>query len=328
MFEVSLKNKKSFECSPETTLFEGARNAGILLEHSCLAARCSSCKVRVVDGETLDMNDEFILTEDEKKNGFILSCNAKPLSDISLDIEDLGDVQLTRPKTFPAKINNIEQISPSVAEVTLRMPPKSDFSYLAGQYVNIIKGSVRRSYSIANAPNKEGTLDFLIKNYPGGSMSEYIFTKAKANDLLRVEGPLGTFFYRHSSSEVLVFLATGTGIAPVKALLEEIYLEEENHRGKKIMVIWGSRYPNDLFWTPLFEYENFEFIPVLSRSGDEWEGEIGYVQDILMNKISDFSKVEVYACGSDAMISSAKKTLIQKGLQEHKFHADAFVQSN
>jgi CDP-4-dehydro-6-deoxyglucose reductase len=328
MYTITLKNGKSYSCSASDTLFHGAKANGILLDHSCLAARCSSCKVRVLEGTTESMQEENILTTVEIDKGYVLSCNVKPKSDIKLDVVDLGEYNLSPSRTLPAKIQSLELLTPSVLKVILRMPPTQKFNFLAGQYVNIIKGSIKRSYSIANNVSDSGQLEFLIKNYPGGEMSKYFFDEAKKNDLLRIEGPLGSFFLRSTVAHNLVFLATGTGIAPVKAMLEQIYLNRESYRDKCIYVLWGGRYLEDLFWKPIFELENFHYVPVLSRENPDWKGAGGYIQNVLLNLIDDLGDTEVYACGSNQMIEAAHELLTSKGLSDDKFYSDAFVQSN
>ncbi|WP_339916184.1 FAD-binding oxidoreductase [Yeosuana marina] len=329
MFEVQLKNEKIFSCDSETNILAAAEQAGLILEHSCLNARCRSCKVKVLEGEVVNEQEEFVLSHDEIKDGFVLSCNAKPISNIKLDIEDLGDVKFHKSTVLPAKIDVIETIGADILRLILRLPPSSKFKFLPGQYVNIIKGDIKRSYSIANIPREDNKIEFYIRKYDKGLMSEYFFSKAKVNDLLRLEGPLGTFFYRKNESiKDIIFLATGTGIAPVKAILEEFNEHPEYINDKNIWLFWGGRYQKDIFFNPEINLKNFIFTPVLSRENKEWQGEKGYVQDVLLRQDIDFENAVVYACGSNNMILSAKKLLIKNNLKEHNFYSDAFVSSN
>lgn len=328
MFTVELKNGKTYRCAETETLFLGAKTNGLLLEHSCLTARCSSCKVQVIEGDTINVQQESVLSQEERDKGYVLSCNVKPLTDVKLNTVDLGDLNIPTSKTLPAKIQSIEQLTSSVLKIILRLPPTQEFNFLSGQYVNLIKGSIKRSYSLASTSSGNNELEFLIKNYEGGAMSTYFFKEAQKNDLLRMEGPLGTFFLRENTATNLVFLATGTGIAPVKAILEQIFSEIDSYNSKKIYVLWGGRYLEDLFWKPILEMPNLNFIPVLSRENVGWQGAMGYIQDILLEIIKDFSSTEVYACGSNQMIESAHQLLISRGLPESRFHSDAFVQTN
>lgn len=158
MFEITLKNNKYFSCDSDTTIFDAAKKAGIILDHSCLSARCSSCIVKVISGVTEDREEELVLSEKEKKENFVLSCNAKPLSDLKLDIEDLGDVQFFDKKILPAKISAIEKINSDVLKIIFRLPPTAKFQFNSGKYVNIIKGNLIRSYSIANCSDHKNQL--------------------------------------------------------------------------------------------------------------------------------------------------------------------------
>lgn len=330
MFQVTLKNGKSFSCETNDTIFEGAKKNGIILEHSCLTARCKSCAVQIESGTVSEKLDDLVLSEEEKLNRWVLSCNVIPTSNIVLDIDDLGDIKLFEKKIIPSKIQSIVKRTENVIEVSLRLPPNSNFEYNSGQYVNIIKGDIKRSYSIANSFEQNALLSFFIKKYDNGLMSNYWFKEAKVNDLLRIEGPLGSFFVRENDQENIIFLATGTGVAPIKAILENLCKSEQNFSSKKIWLFVGARNENDLFWNPceLLNINDINYIPVLSRASSEWVGERGYIQDIVIKLRLSLTNSHVYACGSNAMIESAKKLLIENGLNKTHFFSDAFVQSN
>ena len=328
MFTIKLKNNKSFQCDENLTIFEAARRNNIFLEHSCLSARCRSCIVKVLSGETKDCEQDLILCEEEKNQNFVLSCNTKPISDLKLDIEDLGDIELYHKKIVPAKISSIKKINNDVIKVVFRLPPTSKFQFNSGQYVNLIKGNLNRSYSIANSSDHKNQLEFFIKKYTNGLMSAYFFKEAKINDLLRLEGPIGTFFHRDSSFKNIIFLATGTGIAPIKSILEGLDKSHEQYQNKDFWVIVGARYQDDLFWEPNLKNLNIKYIPVLSRQVNDWNGAKGYVQDIVLKRQIDLEDTQVYACGSNDMINSAKELFFKNNLKENNFFSDAFVQTN
>uniref|UniRef100_UPI0040489365 FAD-binding oxidoreductase n=1 Tax=Algoriphagus sp. TaxID=1872435 RepID=UPI0040489365 len=330
MAKVSLSNGKSFLCVENSTIFEAAKSHDIALEHSCLIARCKSCIVKLDSGETRDKLDDLVLTKMERQNGYRLACNSIPITDVSIDVEDLGDVVLFEKKNVPAKISTITRLTEDALYVELRFPPNATLLYNPGQYVNLSKGELRRSYSIANAISNENVLTFFIKKYEAGLMSKYWFEDAKIDDLLRVEGPLGSFFLRNLENKNIIFLATGTGIAPVKAILEWVNQNANDFTSKNIWVFYGARYDQDLYWNPieLNTIPNFKFIPVLSRPSNQWRGERGYVQDVLLRNILNLKDAQVYACGSSEMIESAKAVLIQNGLDRRRFFSDAFVPTN
>lgn len=328
MYQIKLKNNKIFSCDKDSTIFEAAKNNNIVLEHSCLNSRCRSCVVKVISGKTINKEEELVLTQDDKNENFVLSCNAKPLSDLELDIEDLGDIILYDKKIIPSKINNIENLTDDVLKITLRIPPNSNFKFNSGQYVNILKGDLSRSYSIANCSKHKNQLEFFIKKYQNGLMSNYFFEEAKTNDLLRLEGPIGTFFFRDSVLKNIVFLATGTGIAPIKSILQELEKNSVDYPNKKFWVIVGARFKEDLFWKPNFENLNIKYIPVISRPENNWDGEKGYVQDIVIKQQIDLEITQVYACGSKNMINSAKELFFKNNLKENNFFYDTFIQTN
>jgi CDP-4-dehydro-6-deoxyglucose reductase, E3 len=330
MFQITLKNGKAFSCDANETIFEAAKKNGIILEHSCLLARCRSCAMQIESGTKYDKLDDLVLSADEKSNNWALSCNSIPTSDLVLDLEDLAGINIFEKKIIPAKIHAINELNDSVVEVSIRLPPNSNFAYNSGQYVNISKGDIKRSYSIANSYEQNAMLTFFIKKYEYGLMSNYWFGVAKVNDLLRVEGPLGSFFLRENEQENIIFLATGTGVAPIKAILEKLSKSTNQFTNKNLWFFVGARYENDLIWNPseLSSINNLKYVPVLSKASNVWEGEKGYVQDIVIKHNIPLTKAQVYACGSNNMIESAKKLLVDNGLNKTHFFSDAFVQSN
>lgn len=326
MFSISLKNNIHFLCASEDTILVGAQKGTIALDHSCKTGRCQSCKAKVIDGTSIATIDEVGLSDQDKLKGYILTCIRKPTSDLMLDVEDLNAYALEHVRTIPSKVDKITVVTPDVIELQLRLPPQANFKYLSGQYINIIKGDYRRSYSIA-CSNSNQNLVFYIRNYEGGKFSQYLFKEAKINDLLRIEGPIGTFFYRETSKKNIVFLATGTGIAPVKAMLEQM---DENHSeviNKIIYLFFGGRTEKDLFWEPKFTNVNVVFVPVLSRSDDKWNGAKGYVQDVVLSNDIDLKDSVFYACGSENMIKDSRELVLNKGVSEDAFYSDAFISS-
>lgn len=297
------------------------------MAYSCRNGRCSSCKCKLLHGNTVALSDELGLSEQEKADGWILGCvRAAGDGDVMLETEDFGGIHPPVARTVPCRIHSLTLLSADVMKVVLRLPPTVDFAFLPGQYVDVIgQHGVRRSYSLASGPAPDKLIELHIRAVPGGAMSDYWFNRAKENDLLRVNGPLGTFFLRHAGGRDLVFLATGTGIAPVKAILESIDLLPEGERPRSITLYWGGRTPADLYWDGAGIKAAYRHVPVLSRAGDGWTGGRGYVQDACLADGFDFARAIVYACGSDAMIHSAKALLVNAGLPERCFYSDAFV---
>jgi len=282
----------------------------------------------VINGTTRVLKSESGLTEQEKAEGWILSCVRAVETDVVLEVDDLGSIEIPLAKTFPCRISEIKLLESDVIQVLLRLPPTAIFHFLPGQYIDVIgPNGIRRSYSLANANFADRLLELHIRAVEGGVLSQYWFSQAKPNDLLRLNGPLGTFFLRESAGLDLIFLVTGTGIAPVKAILESmVQLDSEKHP-KSVTVFWGSRKSQDLYFNVADIPGSHTYIPVLSRPSEDWTGSRGYVQDVLLETKPDLSNVAVYACGSDAMIHSAKTCLVQAGLPVNCFYSDAFVSS-
>lgn len=221
MFTVTIANGKTFTAAEGESLLDAALRQHITLDYSCRTGRCSTCRSRVSPGTTVPLRDETGLSAAEQAEGYVLTCVRGACSDVLLDIEDLGDVTLPDPKTVPCRIHALDKLSHDVVRVVLRTPPATPLAFLPGQYIDVIGAAgLRRSYSVANAPQEDHLIELHIREVPDGQMSQYWFRDAKLNDLLRLRGPLGTFFLRGYADRDLIFLATGTGIAPVKAMLE------------------------------------------------------------------------------------------------------------
>ena len=326
MVMISTTNGTAFEQIVEESILDSAEKANITFPYSCRDGRCSSCKCKVLSGETECLSQELGLTENERLQGWILSCVRTAKTNLELEVEDLGNLPLIKPKTFPCKVDSIRKISNDIIIVVLRLPPSSKVKYYCGQYIDIIADDIRRSYSIANAP-ANNRIELHIKKVEHGSMSEYWFEKVEQDDLLRINGPLGTFFLRDVVGKNLVFLATGTGIAPVKAILESLNCKPKNEQPDSVAVYWGGRTPSDLYWN-LSECDYpVRYEPVLSRPLADWLGAVGYVQDAFLATSPDLTKTVVYACGSDDMIQSASKLLSDHGLGHGQFYSDAFLAS-
>lgn len=329
MTTVTLSNEKTFLCEPGLTLLDSAKKHGLVLEYSCRSGRCGVCRAVAMGDTEVIHHDESVLSPEEVASGYILTCCRTALSDVQLDIEDLSLFADIKSKTFPCRVDSFTRLSDDVVEVFLRLPPTSPLNYVPGQYVDVIgKNGVRRSYSIANAPRRDGKLGLQIRQVLGGVMSQYWFDEIASNDLLRIEGPLGTFALRNTSATNLVFLATGTGIAPVKAILEQLKSNPEQVANKKIWIYWGGRYTTDFYWQPELDSPPITFVKVLSRPDDTWSGRIGYVQNVVEDDGILLADAVVYACGSEHMIHSAKEKLVTLGLPQKNFYSDAFVSSN
>jgi CDP-4-dehydro-6-deoxyglucose reductase len=232
---------------------------------------------------------------------------------------------------MPCKVAKIETPAEDVAVLYLKLPANERLQFLAGQYIDILlKDGARRAYSLANAPHDDSFLQLHIRRVPGGSFSDLVFTQMHEKALLRFEGPLGTFFLREDSDKPILLLASGTGFAPVKAMLEHAF-----HHGIKrpITLYWGAHNLTHLYMLDLprkweREHANFRFVPVLSEPApeDHWQGRTGFLHEAVMEDFADLEGHQVYACGSPIMVEAAHQALTsQRKLPDEEFYSDAFT---
>jgi CDP-4-dehydro-6-deoxyglucose reductase len=323
--KIVAKENKIFEGTADQSILESALKANLVFEYSCKTGQCGVCKTTLIDGEVLELQQQISLTEKQKEEKKILICCCAPKTDIIIDAEDLSALHGIEIKILPARIKKIKKYTNNIIEVILRFPPTTNFRFLEGQYLDVIRNDIRRSYSIASTSNKI-EVSLLIKRFESGKMSDYWFNHAKENDLLRIEGPKGTFFLKESCKAMLLF-ATGTGIAPIISILNGLE-EDENYQQKNpINLYWGNRYPEEFIWQPDFKKIKVNFSKVCSRPSEGWLHDTGYVQNVALQNQHDLVNCLVYACGSNEMIQSAKQLFIKYGLPENQFYSDAFVQS-
>jgi CDP-4-dehydro-6-deoxyglucose reductase, E3 len=331
---VTLSNHTCFDSEPGTSVLDAALARGVVLEHSCRTGRCGSCKARVVHGKSTMLRDATSLTTDESDRGWILTCVSEALTDLQLDIEDLGALAGLQARVTPARIERLTLLTPDVMEIELRLPPRASFEFLAGQYVDVTGPTgIRRSYSIASSSAQNQSIRLQIRRMEGGALSAYWFEQAKINDLLRFNGPRGTFYLRPSAGLDLVFLATGTGIAPICSMLAQLAAAPAEEQPRSVTLYWGGRHGEDLYTDPSTLLPSLRYVAVLSRGDVGWHGASGHVQDVLAHEVAHgrapaLAGCAVYACGSERMIHGSRRLLTDLGLPGRRFYSDAFVSSN
>ncbi|MBU6468024.1 MAG: CDP-6-deoxy-delta-3,4-glucoseen reductase [Betaproteobacteria bacterium] len=321
-----------FQCDQEDTILEGAQKEGLVLPFGCRSGACGSCKGKVLDG-SLDRGEyqSSALTEEEVSQGFALLCCAKPTSDVTIEIRQVNGMKDIHIKKLPCRVESIEKPNHDVAILKLKLPAQEKFEFLAGQYIDfLLKDGKKRSFSLANAPHEAGIIELHIRNYPGGSFSQYVFNELKEKIILRFEGPLGTFFLREDSDKPIIFMAGATGFAPIKGIIESA-----KHKGitRPMVLYWGVRSKQDLYYYELAQSwvnEQFTFIPVLSEplAEDHWQGRTGLVHEAILADYQDLSGYQVYACGAPIMVESGFNTFTKtRGLPEDEFYSDPFTPS-
>lgn len=307
----------SFRVDNSETILQAALRQNIALPYSCKTGKCNSCVATAkVEGQ-------------EPSN--IRTCTTVPDQDMTLELELLTELNGIQVKTLPCRIDSLEQASEDIIILMLRLPPNQTLPFISGQYIDLIKGDIRRSYSIASTPQAD-KIELHLRKVEQGKFSQYLFEQAKVNDLLRIEGPFGTFFRRKASiaaKKPLIFLAGGTGFAPVKSMVQSIIATQET---TPIWIYWGNQTAAGFYSALPTEWEkNYEWInyyPVCSAPSPSWQGRTGLVHHAVLTDFADLSAMDIFACGSPAMIEAAKSDFIQAGLIPSAFYADAFLPSN
>jgi CDP-4-dehydro-6-deoxyglucose reductase len=332
-FQITIKpSEHSFACDDGETVLAAAMRADLMIPYGCRNGACGTCKGRILDGAVdYGAHQPGTLTDTEKAQGLALFCVAKPKGPLTIEVREVrraGDIQIRK---LPCRIEKIDRAAPDVAVVSLKLPANERLQYLAGQYIDLLlKDGRRRSFSIATPPENDALLELHIRHVPGGYFSGQLFNEFKGREILRFEGPLGTFYLREDSDKPIVFIAGGTGFAPIKAVLEHAL----NHDVQRPMVLyWGVRSLRDLYLPDLpgtwqQRHPDFRFIPVLSEPlpEDRWQGRTGLVHQAVMIDFPDLSGYQVYACGGPAMIDAAKRDFTtQCALPETEFFADSFT---
>lgn len=329
MYQILLTNGTAFKQIDGKSILESAEHAGIQLPYSCRSGRCRACLCAVVEGETGLLVEELARDKDAKDGSEILSCARFAKSDLVLDAKEIN-LDLPSARTYPAKVDEIVFAGDGdVALVTLRLPPSSEFRFIPGQFLDVFGvADSARSYSIERFDEAKKTVKIHLKRIINGVFSDYIFERARPHDLLRVKGPLGTFFLSDVAGKDLIFLATGTGVSPILAMLRSLRDLDPSLRPRSVLLYWGVRRRTD-FYIDVSEFrEECEVNLVLSQPDDDWDGRVGHVQDVLTAMHPDVSNARVYACGSPTMIASAVELLTSRGLDSQCFFSDAFVASD
>jgi len=309
-----------------------ALRQGFVLPYGCKNGACGSCKGKILSGSVdYGVYQPKALTEVEKAQGKALFCQAKPLSDLVLEARAIGAAKDIQIKKLPCRVQKLERVADDVMLLQLKLPANEKLVFLAGQFIEfLLKDGSRRSFSIANPPHAAELIELHVRHVAGGHFTDHVFEKMKERDILRFEGPLGTFFLREDSDKPIVFVASGTGFAPIKSIVEHAF-----HIGVKrqMVMYWGARTRPDLYMLDLplkwqAEHDNFSFVPVLSDSPpeDNWPGRTGLVHHAVMQDFPDLSGYQVYACGGPPMIDAALKTFVEtRALPRNEFFADSFT---
>jgi CDP-4-dehydro-6-deoxyglucose reductase len=323
----------TFPVNDGETVLAAALREGIVIAYGCRNGVCGTCKGRLIEGAVdYGTYQDKAMTEAERQSGMALFCQARPRSDLVIQCRELGmAVKGLQIRMMPARVMKMTRAAPDVMLLELKLPANDKFVFLAGQYVDLIlRDGTRRSFSMANAPHDSEFLTLHLRNY-GGPFSQHVFGAMKEKDIVRIEGPFGTFFLREDSAKPVVLLASGTGFAPIKAIVEHAL-----HAGMRrpMTLYWGCRVRSDLYLHELASRWHQEgllrYIPVLSdaATSDHWDGRTGFVHRAVMEDFPDLSGHQVYACGAPIVVESAQRDFTARcGLPPEEFYSDAFTPS-
>ena len=334
-YQISVNpSEQIFSANGDETILEAALRQGLSLPYGCRDGACGACKGKVLAGQVDHGKAQpQALSEADKAAGLALFCCARAQSDLTLECKQLGKLGDIPVKTLPSRIERLQRLAPDVIELGLRLPASERLQFLAGQYIDILlKDGKRRSFSLANAPHDDDLLLLHIRHVPGGFFTEQVFSTLKVRDILRFNGPHGAFYLREESAKPIIFVAGGTGFAPIKAMVEHA-LNEGCQR--PMYVYWGARSRVDLYLPDLppqwvSQSGQVRYVPVLSAPlpSDNWSGRTGMVHAAVLADFADLAGFQAYACGAPALVAAAQRDFLAAGLPAEEFFADAFTYSN
>lgn len=334
-FSVTVQpSGRIFTAQTGEALLAAAIRQGIGLPYGCKDGACGSCKCKKLEGSVSHGAHQLkALSPEEEAHGFILTCCAVAHSDVVIESRQVTDESAFPVKKMPARVSSLARASHDVMLLRLQLPASDVFKYHAGQYVEfLLRDGDRRAYSMGNAPHTQAEhpgVELHIRHMPGGKFTEHVFGPMKEKDILRVEGPFGSFYLREDSPKPMVFLASGTGFAPIKAMIEHLQFKGIT---RAAVLYWGGRRPADLYmhdWVlgKLAEMPHLRYVPVVSDAlpEDAWAGRTGFVHQAVLEDFPDLSAHQVYACGAPIVVDSAQAAYTSAGLPAEEFYADAFV---
>jgi CDP-4-dehydro-6-deoxyglucose reductase len=320
-----------FQVATGDTILDAAISASFNLPYGCRNGACGACKGRILEGSVEHgPHQSSTLIQAEKDKGLALFCCAIPQTDVVIECREVSTNNGIPRRIMPARVQKIERMADDVIALSLKLPSNERLQFLPGQYIEfLLKDGQRRAFSLANAPHDDELLELHVRHVPGGQFTEHVFTQMQEKAILRIEGPFGSFYLREESDKPIIFVAGGTGFAPIKAMVEHLmYVGSE----RKVLLYWGARAVKDLYLKALPQSwqeanKNIHFIPVLSEpiKTDGWQGRTGLVHQAVLDDIRDLSAYQVYCCGGPIMVDTARATFQVAGLPKDEFFADAFT---
>ena len=321
---------KRFQAEDGETVLAAALRQGIHLPYGCRTGSCGTCRAHCLEGKT-DYPDgaPLALTALEMHGGEALLCRAVPQSDLKLEASEITAMAALRVKAMPCRVAKLEKLCHDVMGLYLRLPAVERMQFLPGQYIDILlPENHRRSFSLANPPHDDALLELHVRHVPGGRFSEEVFKHLHEGALLRIQGPLGTFFLREDSTRSIIAIAGGTGYAPIQAILRHLF---DRGQERDIVFYWGVRAARDLYadaklraWAE--QHPRFRYIPVLSEPlpEDHWRGRTGFVHDAVLADVADLSGHDIYLSGPPPMVNAARAAFPAHRADPLHMYSDSF----
>ncbi len=307
-------------------MLDAGLRQGVVLPYGCRGGSCGSCRTKLLTGRIHYPDGQPSgISDTEVKEGFALLCQAVPLGDIKIRAREVADLQDIPVRTLPSRVVAKELLCQDVMRLQLKLPDTERLQFLAGQYIDILlKDGSRRAFSMANAPHDDRFLELHVRLVPGGSFTHFVFEEMKEKALLRIRGPLGSFYLREESDRPIILIAGGTGFAPVKAIVEHALAVGIR---RPMTLYWGARTRRDLYMDELAaSWSGVDYVPVLSspQPGDDWRGRTGLVHEAVLTDCDDLSAYDVYASGPPPMVKAVRETFLSRGLDPEHLYSDAF----
>ncbi len=315
-----------FDAAPGETILAAALRQGVGLPYGCRNGTCGACAARLITGQ-VDYPSDTTSGLEGKPPGTCLTCQAVPSADLVLGVAPFRGVAQIEVRTLPCRVIRKEHLSPDVVRLCLKLPEQQRLQFFAGQYLDfILRDGRKRAFSIANAPHDDAAIELHVRHVPQGQFTDYVFNDLQEKTILRIQGPLGTFYLREDSDRPLILVGGGTGFAPLKAMIEHaFYVGIE----RPMQLYWGVRARRDLYLPDLplawaRAHPHFTYTPVLSEPDPDWQGRTGFVHEAVAADHPDLSGVDCYLSGPPPMVEAGRRACEARGLPRDHLFSDAF----
>ena len=328
-FSVTIEpSGHSFNVESDETILDAGLRQGHALPYGCRDGACGACLGKLITGQVNYPDGQPIaLTDTDEAQGMAVFCQAHAQSNLVIESHEVEAAKDIPIKTLPCKVIEHKKLNHDVMRLMLKLPETDRLQFLAGQYIDfLLEDGRHRSFSLANAPHVDEALELHIRHIDNGSFTGEVFDKMKVNDIMRIEGPYGQFFLREESERPIIFMAGGTGFAPVKGIIEHALAAGIK---RPMHLYWGAQTTEDLYMHDLAqswanEYSHISYIPVLSKSNAGESFRVGYVHEAILADFPDLGAYEVYASGPPAMVYAGRDVFPAQGLDLEHYFSDAF----